>query len=291
MPPQEHIPLSANILGTIGTSRHRPFLLSSRTSDARQSSGAFKVWYNWRKKKTEGLPGLMVFLWAMSVAPLGVYAIVQNFTIAIQIQPQIFGVLSLVSWAQTLIYHDQWKTWKASLAAIGTGLAIAGTEVLLVMTLRGPYRRGVSWPITMVGVIAAVVLAAGLIPPYFEIWKRRGRVVGIIAQQTFDVLGGSSYIACLVLEGGIFTSHWIWLARTRKLRKEAKVAGKSIEDADFSPGHTTDNENPVFPRSREKISSCHDLELGSVEDKTATGLTREGVATDLALPEPLHHKG
>ncbi len=31
----------------------------------------------------------------------------------------------------------------------------------------------------MVGVIAAVVLAAGLIPPYFEIWKRRGRVVGI----------------------------------------------------------------------------------------------------------------
>jgi hypothetical protein len=31
----------------------------------------------------------------------------------------------------------------------------------------------------IVGVIASVFLAAGLLPPYYEIWKRRGRVVGI----------------------------------------------------------------------------------------------------------------
>jgi hypothetical protein len=31
----------------------------------------------------------------------------------------------------------------------------------------------------ILGVIASVLLAAGLIPPYFEIWKRRGRVIGI----------------------------------------------------------------------------------------------------------------
>ncbi|KAI9696366.1 MAG: hypothetical protein M1836_005643 [Candelina mexicana] len=269
-----------------------------------------QIWYNWRKKKTEGLPGLMVFLWAMCVAPLGVYAIVQNFTIAIQIQPQIFGVLSLMSWAQTLVYHDQWKTWKATLAATGTGAAIAGTEVLLVTTLRDPYRRGISWPITMVGVIAALVLAAGLIPPYFEIWKRRGQVVGIsfifltvdwlgalfslfalVAQQTFDVLGGCSYIACLILEGGIFASHWIWLVRTRKLRWEAKLVGKSIEDIGFSPGHTTDSEDPVILRLGERIPSHNDLESGSVESEAAAAAPiLEKGATRLASPVPLHCK-
>ena len=32
---------------------------------------------------------------------------------------------------------------------------------------------------TLVGVVSAILLAAGLIPPYFEIAKRSGRVVGI----------------------------------------------------------------------------------------------------------------
>ena len=32
---------------------------------------------------------------------------------------------------------------------------------------------------TILGVIASVLLAAGLIAPYIDIWKRRGRVIGI----------------------------------------------------------------------------------------------------------------
>jgi hypothetical protein len=31
----------------------------------------------------------------------------------------------------------------------------------------------------MIGVIASVILAAGLIPPYYELAKRGGRVIGI----------------------------------------------------------------------------------------------------------------
>jgi len=30
-----------------------------------------------------------------------------------------------------------------------------------------------------VGIVAAVLLVVGLLPPYREIWKRRGRVIGI----------------------------------------------------------------------------------------------------------------
>ncbi len=65
----------------------------------------------------------------------------------------------------------------------------------------------------MIGVVAAILLAAGLLPPYGEAWKRRGRIIGInfvfltmdslgaffsllslVAQRTFDVLGGVMYI-------------------------------------------------------------------------------------------------
>jgi hypothetical protein len=30
----------------------------------------------------------------------------------------------------------------------------------------------------VVGVFGAILISAGLIPPYFELWKRDGRVIG-----------------------------------------------------------------------------------------------------------------
>ncbi|KAL8974892.1 MAG: hypothetical protein Q9205_008114, partial [Flavoplaca limonia] len=143
MAPQGDIPIAANVLGTIGTIFWCIQLVP-------------QVWYNWRRKKTDGLPGLMMFLWATSAVPFGVYAIVQ-----------------------ILIYNNAWRVWTATLLASGIGALFGGLQILLVLTLRGPYSRGVEWPITLVGVLSAILLAAGLIPPYFEIAKRSGRVVGI----------------------------------------------------------------------------------------------------------------
>ena len=55
-------------------------------------------------------------------------------------------------------------------------------------------------------------------------------LMALVAQQTFDVLGGVLYICCIMLEAGIFLSHFIWLVRTRKLRKQAKDAGIDFDD-------------------------------------------------------------
>lgn len=41
------------------------------------------------------------------------------------------------------------------------------------------YRAGNETPVRIVGIVAAVLLAAGLLPPYGELWKRKGRVIGI----------------------------------------------------------------------------------------------------------------
>ncbi|KAI4128879.1 MAG: hypothetical protein LQ338_002509 [Usnochroma carphineum] len=196
MAPQTSIPVAANVLGTIGTVFWCIQLIP-------------QIWYNWKQKKTDGLPGLMMFIWAVSGVPFGVYAIVQ-----------------------------------------------------------GPYNRGVEWPMTLVGVISAILLAAGLIPPYFEIAKRSGRVVGInfifisidwmgaffslmalVAQHTFDVLGGVQYIVCLLLEAGIFASQLLFLLRTRSLRRRAK-------ELDVPFDEMPEARKFVFPRPEESASAA-----------------------------------
>lgn len=93
----------------------------------------------------------MMLLWAACAVPFGVYTVVQNFNIPVQIQPQVFCVLSLVSWTQTLIYNDRWKTWKATLLGVGVGAVLGGLEVLLILTLRvvDPLLAGESGKLTL----------------------------------------------------------------------------------------------------------------------------------------------
>jgi uncharacterized protein with PQ loop repeat len=91
MPAQTTIPTSANILGTIGT-----ILWCIQLAP--------QIYRNHRTKSTKGLPATMMFLWALCGVPFGVYAVVQNFNIPIQIQPQCFCALCLFSWGQCLRY-------------------------------------------------------------------------------------------------------------------------------------------------------------------------------------------
>ncbi|PWY94990.1 PQ loop repeat protein [Aspergillus sclerotioniger CBS 115572] len=227
---------NATILGTIGTVFWCIQLIP-------------QIWYNWRRKKTEGLPPAMGFLWAVCAVPMGVYLILQDVNLPMQIQPQIFGTFSAVIWAQILHYEYDYSTRKATLACLGLLAVMGGIEVLLVLTLRIPYNKGITWPDILVGAIATVLLAAGMLPIYFELWKRNGRVIGInwvflcidtlgglfslfalVAQGSFDILGGVMYLVVVGLEIGIYTSHIIWRVRFREARKEAKLTGKPIEE-------------------------------------------------------------
>ncbi|KAI0160757.1 PQ loop repeat-domain-containing protein [Xylariaceae sp. FL1272] len=236
MAPQSDIPVSANVLGTIGTILWFTQLLP-------------QIWTNWRSKSTEGLPASMMFLWAVSGVPFGVYAIVQNFNIPIQVQPQAFMVLCLVSWGQCLYYGRKWPLWTVILTCTATGAIFGGVEAALILTIRPIYRAGNEIPIVVIGIIAAILLAAGLVPPYGEAWKRRGRIIGInflfltvdssgalfsllslVVQRSFDVLGGVQYGVVILLELGIFVSHFVWLVRTRRIRKRAKGEGKTFDD-------------------------------------------------------------
>jgi len=190
----------------------------------------------------------MLILWSICGVPFGVYAIVQNFNLALKLQPQAFAGLTLITWGQTLYYHNKWKAWTATVATIALAISFAVTELILILTLRGPYSRGVGWPMMLMAITASVIQVIGLIPPYFELAKRNGRVIGIdfwflsidyagaffslmavVAQQWFDALGASLYIACLVLETGIFASQALWLYRARHVRAAARKMGMTYD--------------------------------------------------------------
>ncbi|KAF2797474.1 PQ loop repeat protein-like protein [Melanomma pulvis-pyrius CBS 109.77] len=236
MPPQTSIPLSANILGTIGTICWCVQLVP-------------QILRNYRTKSTEGLPGTMMFLWSASGVPFGVYAITQRFNIPLIVQPQCFCLLCGVTWAQVLVYGRKWRPWTATLVLITLLIVFAALQTGLIFAVRPPYARGVSWPVTLIGAIAFVVLIAGYLPIPFELLKRRGRVVGIdfvflgidwfgaffslmalVAQNEFDVLFGTLYALCCIIEMSMVASHLIWLLRTRGIRKRAKVEGKSFDE-------------------------------------------------------------
>ena len=91
MAPQASIPAVATVLGTIGTLCWCVQLLP-------------QIYRNWRTKSTEGLPANMMLLWSMSGVPFGIYAIVQNFSLGIRIQPQCFLLFCLVCWGQCKVY-------------------------------------------------------------------------------------------------------------------------------------------------------------------------------------------
>ncbi|PYH95325.1 PQ loop repeat protein [Aspergillus ellipticus CBS 707.79] len=231
-----NVTVASNVLGTIGTVLWCIQLIP-------------QIWYNWRRKKTDGFPPLMMLLWASCAVPMGAYMILQGVNVPLQIQPQIFGFFSLVSWGQILYYNQVFGCVKVTALVVGVAALFGGIETLLVLTLRISYNKGVTWPDIVVGVVAAILLASGLIPPYFELWKRDGRVIGfnwvflsidtlgglfslfaLAAQGSFDILGGIMYILVVVLEIGIYLSHIIWRIRYRAVLREAKSSGKSVDE-------------------------------------------------------------
>jgi hypothetical protein len=170
----------------------------------------------------------------------------------------------------------------------------------------------------LMAISASVIQVLGLIPPYFELAKRNGRVIGIdfwfltidyagaffslmavVAQQWFDALGASLYIACMVLETGIFASQAVWMWRVRHVRREAKKAGLSYDE------YVAKHPSKKLPRSESAetivdVEACHDAEKTAAYNEEATERVRQeksddavsarstlvGVDLDIQVPQP-----
>lgn len=115
----------------------------------------------------------MMLLWACAGVPLGVYNIVSEFNIALQIQPQILTFLSLLTWTQCKYYGNKWPVVKCCFAGIPVTLLMGGIECGLLFGLRTANAHGIRWPSTFMAVLAAVLLSAGVLRHYWDIYKER----------------------------------------------------------------------------------------------------------------------
>ncbi|CCG25475.1 hypothetical protein CORT_0C00980 [Candida orthopsilosis Co 90-125] len=243
-----HNAVAENVLGTIGTILWCIQLVP-------------QIIRNFRVKNCHGLPPTMMFLWAASGIPFSIYFIGIDGSIPLRIQPQLFTFFCLVTWVQVLYYPPVQMSRKKLVLVVGAFVLVSvGLELGFILWLRPLHRRGITWPMLIIGIIASILLAIGLIPPYFELAKRKGRVIGInfvfltmdslgaifsllsIVVGKFDILSCILYAVVIALELGIFTSHLIWWLR---FGKDAPKESELLEmEAQAKERSSLDDEKP-----------------------------------------------
>lgn len=69
--------------------------------------------------------------------------------------------------------RQKWTVKKSLLAAAPIALAMAGTQAGLILALRALRPLGVRWPATLMAVLSAALLAAGVLRHYWDIYTHR----------------------------------------------------------------------------------------------------------------------
>ncbi|PYH95724.1 hypothetical protein BO71DRAFT_350863 [Aspergillus ellipticus CBS 707.79] len=224
------IPVAENILGTLGAVRSSIQLLP-------------QIVINYRRHNTEGLQGSMMLLWAAAGVPLGVYNIVEEFNVALRIQPQILTVLSLVTWAQCLYYGKKYSVAKCITSIALLLLIFGGIETGLIFAMKEAKSHALRWPLILMALLSACLLGAGVLRHYWDIYVHRTvrgisfffvgidaagdlfSLVSVVFGSTINVLGMVIYGTELVLWLGIFVCGGVfnflpWVT-TRAKRREA----------------------------------------------------------------------
>lgn len=245
--------VAENVLGTIGTILWCVQLIP-------------QIVVNYRSKNCEGLPPLMMFFWAASGIPFSIYFFGTDGSVPLKVQPQLFTFFCTISWMQTLYYPPCLFPKRKVALIIGIFVAVSvGIEAGFIVWLSPVYRHGTHWPLLIIGIVALVLLAVGLVPPYFELAKRGGRVIGInfvfifmdsmgaflsllsIIFGTMDIMSMVLYAIVLAMEIGIAASQIFWLLNGgRKILREEKLA-----------------------KEQESIMLCEKSNEGVVDEETA----------------------
>ena len=181
----------------------------------------------------------------MAGVPLGVYNIADNFNIALQVQPNILICLSLVTWSQCKYYGDNWRLKKIVPVAIAIGAVLGGAEAGLVFALRVAFQRGQKWPSTLMAILSAVLLAAGVLRHYVDMFRTRSdaglslkfalldasgdvaSILSVIFQPSLSILGLVIYGTEFVIWLGLMIILLYFRAAQRRKARDIRADGPS----------------------------------------------------------------
>lgn len=149
------------------------------------------------------------------------YNIADDYNIALQVQPNILIFLSLFTWGQCQYYGKKRALKCVVLFSAAIGTVLGGIEAGLVFALRVANERGQKWAATLMAVVAAVLLAGGVLRHYVDMWKTRSdaglslkfalldasgdvaSLISVIFQPSLSVLGLVIYGSELVIWMGL----------------------------------------------------------------------------------------
>ncbi|KAI8264683.1 thymidylate kinase [Colletotrichum sp. SAR11_239] len=238
---------------------------------------------NYRRHNATGLQPSMMMLWAWAGVPLGVYNIVEDFNIALRIQPQILTFLSLATWIQCYYYERNWSVLRSLAVVTPIATVMAGIQAALVFALRIPKSRGTEWPMIVMAVLSAALLAAGVLRHYWDIYVHRTvrgisfifvaidaagdvfSLASIFFQPSVDILGAIIYATEFVLWCGVFAcgGYYNFLPWIRKKMRAKEVAGHA------SPAEV--NSNHADDVSAGNGIALHDMPSSTSVFRTASG--------------------
>lgn len=179
--------------------------------------------------------------------PLGTYNLVQHFNLALQIQPQLLIFLSLVTWAQCQYYGAKWNC-KRVFGAFGlAAILIGGVEAALYFALTVAHRKRLEWPLMLMAILAAILLALGVLRYYWDIYKFKSTQAISFLFVGIDAAGDLTSLLALVFEPrvnilgmviystelclwigigilGIYFGLWKWISEKRRGRKDEPEA-------------------------------------------------------------------
>ena len=228
---------------------------------------------NYRRHDTTGLQPTMMLLWACAGVPLGVYNIVQNFNIALRIQPQILTFLSLLTWMQCKHYGENWQLMKTISVAAPIAAVMGGIECGLIFALRHARHDHIHWPITFMATLSACFLCAGVLRHYWDIYKERTvrgisfifigidamgdltSLISVLFQPSLDVLGMVIY--------GSELSLWLGVFACGGYCKRSHTPSSDLEFADLCV--LTVNLRPWLQQRRERTMSGQQRAYGRSE--------------------------
>lgn len=185
----------------------------------------------------------MYLAWAIAGIPLGVYNLVENFNIALQIQPHILIFLSLITWAQCQYYGEKRNATCIIILSTVAAFFIGGVESGLYFALKRAESDRLEWPLILMAVLAAILLSLGVSRYYWEIYKSAsvkgisflfvlidatGDLVSILSllfEAQIDIVGVVIYSTELglwlgILALGAYFRLWPWIMRKHTKRPE-----------------------------------------------------------------------
>ncbi|KAK0392116.1 hypothetical protein NLU13_1614 [Sarocladium strictum] len=270
------VPQAANVLGILGAVCWSIQLIP-------------QIVVNYRRHHAIGLQSSMMMLWAWAGVPLGVYNIVEEFNIALRVQPQILTMLSLVTWTQCYYYQRDWSVARSLVALIPIVLAMAGIQAGLIVGLGVLKRQGVEWPMTVMAVLSATLLAAGVLRHYWDIWVHRTvrgisftfvgidalgdafSLVSVVFQPKLDILGMAIYGTELVLWIGVFAcgGYYNFVPWLRRARQGSEVEANSRAE-------TEDGDEDRPDQLRNHSIALHEMPSSTSVFRTASSGEPEG---------------